>query len=193
MIKHDTLYRSIEEDVTLIAEEQIINNHHHFYEIPVPDSFYQSGRRQREITISLAYCPTVRTTRIDYKASKIEFRLVEAAALDEIVATFNVATSRDNFPSIPELNVKHTHSLTQRSKGTVQGSTWIIKQPRTKKLFLVVTRKDPMWGDGLTRAEEPYAVVMRLSDRENEHARLYSEIRVQLQARERARQRIRRP
>jgi len=191
MIHHDTLYRSIEEDVTLIAEERLRNNHHHFYEIPVPASFYQPGRRQRRITVALAYCPPVRTTRVEYKASKIEFRLVEAPSLDAVAATFNAATARNDFPSIPELNVKHTHKLTQRSKGTVQRSTWIIKQPRNKRLFLVVTRKDPAWGEDLALEEEPYAVVIRLSDRENEHARLYTEIRAQLQARERARQRAR--
>lgn len=52
LIQHDTLYRSIEEDVTLIAEERLLNNHHHFYEIPLPVSFYNPGRRQREITVS---------------------------------------------------------------------------------------------------------------------------------------------
>lgn len=191
MIQHDTLYRSIEEDVTLIAEERLLNNHHHFYEIPVPISFYKPGRRQRRITVALAYCPLVRTTRIEYKASKIEFRLVEALSLDAVTATFNAATARNDFPNIPELNVKHSHSLTQRSKGTVQRSTWIIKQPRNKQLFLVVTRKDPAWGEGLAFEEEPYAVVIRLSDRENEHARLYTEIRTQLQARERVQQRAR--
>jgi hypothetical protein len=162
MVQQNALYRSTEEDVTLIAEERLRNNHHHFFEIPIPASFYQPGRRQRTITVALAYCPSVRTTRLDYKASKIEFRLVEAASLDDIVATFNAATARNDFPNISELNLKHTHSLTQRSKGTIQSSTWIIKQPRSKKLFLVITRKDPAWGAALTLDEEPYAVVIRL-------------------------------
>lgn len=189
MVQQNALYRSTEEDVTLIAEERLRNNHHHFYEIPIPASFSQPGRRKRTVTVALAYCPSVRTTRMDYKTSKIEFRLVEAASLNDVVATFNAATARNDFPNIPELNVKHTHSLTQRSRGTVQKSTWIIKQPRSKKLFLVITRKDPAWGAALTFEEEPYAVVIRFSDRENEHARLYTEIRTQLRARERARQR----
>lgn len=192
MIQQDALYRSTEEDVTLIADEHICNNHHHFYEIPVPASFYRPGKRKRTVTVALAYCPPVRTTRIDYKASKIEFRLVEAVAIGDIVTTFNAATSRDDFPNIPELSsVTHTHSLTERSKGTVQKSTWTIIKPRQKKLFLVITRKDPAWGATLALEEEPYAVVILLSDRENEHARLYTEIRAQLQARERARQRVR--
>lgn len=117
--------------------------------------------------------------------------MVEAASLDEITTTFNAATSRNDFLNIPELNVKHSHTLTQRSKGTIQKSTWVVKKTRSKRLFLVVTRKDPAWGKNISLVEEPYALVIRLTDRENEHARLYTEIRAQLQARERVRQRAR--
>lgn len=191
MIEHDTLYRSVEEDVTLIAEEEILNNHHHFYEIPIPGSLYQSGRRQRKITVALAHCPSVRTTRIDYKASKMEFRLVEAESLDDVVSTFNAAATKDDFPNIPELNVAPSHKNKYRSKGTVQRSTWVIKKPRNKRLFLIVTRKDSTWGSDISLEKEPYAVVIRLSDRENLLARLYTEIRAQLQARARVHQRLR--
>jgi len=192
-VRQDTLYRSTEEEVSLTAEAAIPNNHHHFYEIPIPECFYGVGRKRRlrKITVSLAHCPPVRTTRIDYKASRIEYRLVEGESLDQVASVFNAATSRKDFPNIPELKTKHDCSSTHRSKGTVQCATWQIKQPRDKKLFVVVTRRDPAWGSDLAKQEEPYALVIRLSDRENEQARLYTEIRAQLQIRERARQRLR--
>lgn len=193
MVQTDTLYRSSEEQVTLIAEATLRNKHHHFYEIPIPESFYNAGKRsrRREITVALAHCPAVRTTRIDYKASSFQFRLVESDSLDQVVATFNAATSKDDFPNIAELNLDQTCKNQYRSKGTVQCSTWTIKRPRTHRLFVVVTRKDPVWGESLTLEEEPYALVIRLMDRENEEARLYSEVRAQLQARERERERTR--
>jgi hypothetical protein len=193
MIQVDTLFRSTEEEVTLIAEAFVPNKHHHFYEIPVPASFYNSGkgRRRREITVALAHCPVVRTTRVDYKASSFQFRLVEADTLGRVIDTFNIATTKDDFPNIPELNVNQTCKNQNRSKGTVQCCTWTIKQPRQKNLFVVVTRKDPAWGESLSLEEEPYALVIKLKDRENEEARLYTEIQAQLQVRERARQRLR--
>jgi hypothetical protein len=193
MVQTDTLYRSSEEQVTLIAEAALQNKHHHFYEVPIPESFYNSGKRsrRREIAAAMAHCPPVRTTRIDYKASSLQFRLVEAESLDRVVATFNAATSKDDFPNIAELNLDQTCKNQYRSKGTVQCSIWTIKRPRQRRLFVVVTRNDPAWGESLSLGEEPYALVIRLMDRENEEARLYVEVRAQLQARERERARQR--
>jgi len=193
IMQSDTLYRSTEEQVTLIAEAQLLNKHHHFYEIPIPESLYNSGkaRRKREITIALAHCPPARTTRIDYIASSFQFRLVESESLDQVVDTFNAATDKEDFPNISELHLEQTCKNQYRSKGTVQCSTWVVKRPRTHRLFVVVTRKDPAWGENINLEEEPYAVVIRLLDRENENARLYTEIRAQLQARERERARLR--
>ena len=192
MIDLANLYRSTEEQVILVAETTLIDKHHHFYEIPIPESFYNAGKRsrRREITVALAHCPPVRTTRLDYKASRFQFRLVEAKNLEDAVGAFDKATV-DEVDSITELNCnKTTYGSKKRSYGTVQATTWAIKQPRNNKLFAVVTRNDYAWGNTLTHEEEHYAFVVRMSDRENEEARLYSEIRAQLQARERARVRI---
>lgn len=193
MVEISDLYRSTEEQVILIAESALIDKHHHFYEIPIPESFYNSGKksRRREITVTLAHCPPVRTTRLDYKASRFQFRLVEAGSLENAVAAFDKATV-DDVESIKELNCnKTTYGSQKRAYGTVQASTWAIKRPRTEKLFVTVTRNDHAWGiPPVTLEEEPYALVIRMSDRENEEARLYTEIRAQLQARERARVRV---
>ncbi|HBL52992.1 MAG TPA: serine protease [Syntrophaceae bacterium] len=189
------LYRSTEEHVILIAEAVLANKHNHFYEIPIPDSLYNAGRRsrRREISVALAHCPPVRTTRIDYKASRFLFRMVEADSLDEAAAAFSNATPDEDYEKINELMnaTRRYYKPTKRSSGTVQASTWVIKRSRSKHLFVAVTRNDPAWGEVLTALEEPYALVIRLADRENEEARLYTEIRAQLQARERARQKVR--
>lgn len=115
---------------------------------------------------------------------------MEADSLDEAVGAFDKATAEE-VESIKELNCnKTTYGSQKRAYGTVQASTWVIKQARTGRLFVVVTRNDHAWGNPLTREEEPYALVIRMRDRENEEARLYTEIRAQLQARERARVRV---
>lgn len=189
------LYRSTEEHVILISEATLGNKRNHYYELPIAESFYNIGKRKRrrEITVALGHCPPIRTTRIDYKASRFMFRVVEADSLDDAVEAFGKpAPDEEAMASIKELDCnKHHYGATRRSYGTVQASTWVFKMPRKKKLFVVVSRNDPRWGEGLASQEEDYALVIRISDRENEEARLYTEIRAQLQARERARQRIR--
>lgn len=193
MIDTSGLYRSTEEQVILIAEAGIPNERNHFYEIPIPDSFYNSGRksRRREITVSLAHCPVVRTTRLDYKASRLYFRLIKGRSLEEAVAACDKAT-RDEVDSISELGGdKYAYGATKRSYGTVQAATWAIKRSRDDKLFVVVTRNDTTWGEEHAADDEPYALVVRIADLENEEPRLYTEIRVLLQAREQARERAR--
>src|SRR3546814_4438026 len=42
------LFRSLDHTVTLRAEERVGNDQHHFFELPLPDSFWDGGRRTRE-------------------------------------------------------------------------------------------------------------------------------------------------
>ena len=191
LIDQAMLYRSTEEQVTLIAEAAIANERNHFYEIPIPDCLYSAGRRKREIVVSIAYCPPVRTTRISYRASRLQYRLIEEASLQEVTAAFDKA-NKDTIESVPELNLnKAFYGSTKRECGTVQASTWAAKQPRQKKLFVVISRNDYEWGADLVKDEEPYALVVRLCDVENEHARLYTQIEAMLQARLQTRTRAR--
>lgn len=186
------LLRSIENDVTLIDEDTLRDKHHHFYEIPVPDDFVTSGKRDREIIVALSYLPPVRSTRIDYKASRIVFRLVTGPDLDQVSRMFDKATPKSDYESIPELP-KASVKSTVRSKGTVQSATWQFRQfndrskLRSQRLFVVVTRNDQPWGVDLTGMEERYALVVCFRDRENQNARLFTQLRNRLQERARAR------
>ena len=190
------LYRSFEDVTTLIATGGIANKHHHFYEIPVPDDFVSNGRRVREITVAMAYTPFVRSTRVAYKATRMDFRLIAANNIDHAAKMFNSATSREEYERIPELSSASVGPQA-RGKGTVQASTWRFKQfdkrakLRNKRLFVVMTRNDFPWGESHSAAEERYALVVCMRDQENEEARLYTELRNRLQARARARARAR--
>ena len=189
-----SLYRSLENSVTLLATEQIANKRHHFYELPVPDDFVTSGRRVREITVAMAHTPFVRSTRIAYKATRMDFRMVPAENIGHAATVFNRATHRDEYERIGELPGASVGPQA-RDKGTVQASTWCFRQVsrrstlRNKRLFVVVTRNDFPWGEPHSAAEEPYALVVCLRDQENEQAQLYSQLRNRLQARARGRAR----
>ena len=188
-VNEESLHRSLENAVTLIAGGTTVNKRHHFYEIPIPDEFVSGGKRRlREIAVALAYTPPVRSTRVKYRATRIDFRLVTAPDLEHVTTMFNKATEKDDYENIPELKTA-TIGQQARSKGTVQADFWRFRQfnakskLRNQKLFVVVTRNDFPWGENLCDTEEAYSLVVSLRDQENEEARLYSRVKMQLEAR----------
>lgn len=188
-VNEASLHRSLENAVTLIADGSIENKRHHFYEIPIPEEFVSGGKRRlREIAVALAYTPPVRSTRVKYRATRIDFRLVTALDLEHVTTMFNKATGKDDYENIPELKTA-TIGQQSRSKGTVQADFWRFRQfnakskLRNQKLFVVVTRNDFPWGENLCATEEAYSLVVSLRDQENEEARLYSSVKMQLEAR----------
>jgi subtilisin family serine protease len=191
-VEEAALDRSNEQEVTLIAGDAIPDRHHHFYEVPVPDSFVEGRQRKREISVALAHSPVVRTTRITYKSCEMEFRLVWAEDLDRVTRMFNAATSREQYQALAEANGARIGAR-NRGAGTVQADCWTMRRAsaerRAQKLFVVVTRIDENWGRELTLTEEQYALVVTLRDRENVEARLYTQLQVRLRARLQARAR----
>jgi len=187
-VDDEVLYRSVDQTVTLLAEDRIVNDKCHIYELPIPDGFWSSGRRQREVTVALAYSPDVRTTRLDYRMTKLWFNLTKADTLDEVEAAF----TRNRVEGLPEITTNRSITNDDRKAGTLQVSRWVFKLPprQSGKLFAVVTRQDAVWGN-VADGEEPYALVMVIADRENEQVNLYAQIRSQLEARARVRARAR--
>lgn len=185
-----TLYRSLDHTVTLLAEERIDNDKHHFFELPVPDSFWANGRRAREITVALAYSPEVRTTRLDYRRTKLWFNLVVADSLEDVIRAFQ----RNREEGMGEHSNGRWLSNGTRKNGTLQVSRWEFRQVpvRGDKVFVVVTRQDSAWSHDEHRAEaEPYALAVVLADREQANAQLYAQVQAMLQARAQARARAR--
>lgn len=182
------LFRSLDDTVTLIAEERIGNDQHHFYELPLPSSFWAGGRRTREITVTMAYCPQVRTTRLDYRMSKLWFSLVTEVDLDAVTRAF----TRNRLEGISERSTGRWLPNDTRKNGTLQSSRWTFKQALTgnQRVFVVITRQDTPWASDQDEGE-PYALAAVLADREPANARLYAEVQALLTARIQLRQRAR--
>lgn len=180
------LHRSLDNIVTLYSEDRIENNICHFYELPIPDSYWSRGRRVREINVALAYSPDVRTTRLDYRMSKLWFTLVTATDLNEVERAFQ----HNREEGMGERSSNRWISNNDRKPGTLQVSRWTFKLPirNSERVFVVVTRQDVSWGNVSDNAEN-YALSVVLSDQEN--ADLYAQVRVQLEARAQARARAR--
>jgi hypothetical protein len=183
-VEEEFLFKSSEEVAILYATDFIQNDKNHFYEIPIPDEFFYGEKRKREITISLAYNSAVRNTRINYRATRISFRLLRKNSLEEVVKMFNKATSKEDYENIPEYNQNRTISSKLRDKGTVQSSTWELKQPRNSNYYLVVTRNDFSWGEKISKTAEEYSLVIVIKDKEAKEAKLYSKIKEKIAIRE---------
>ncbi len=182
------LFRSLDSVVTLLAEERIENDKHHFFELPLPESFWSRGRRTREVSVAMAYSPAVRTTRLDYRMCKLSFTLVAAPDLDAVTQAF----IRNREEGMGERGTGRWLPNSVRKGGTLQVSRWSFKQPiaHDNKLFVVITRQDSAWSDG-SDDNEPYAFTVTLADREHANVNLYAEVRAVLEARAQARARAR--
>lgn len=85
-----SFHRAIRSDsnrVVLIAENQIPFDNFHIYEVPIPPEIY-SERGRKRISVSLAFDPPVRHSRIDYLGTKMSFRLIRGKSLEEVAAAF---------------------------------------------------------------------------------------------------------
>lgn len=176
----DHLYRSSEEHVVLLAEERIESDICQFFTLPMPEELWQGRRRTRTVSVSLAYSPEVRTTRLDYRKTRLSFKLVAAESLEEVQAAFQ----RDREQGMKEHDNRRWITDTLRRKGTLQVSRWqFSKAPKRQNLYVVVTRQDNAWAQPSRSDSEPYALAVTVNDRENESAKLYQTIRAQLRAR----------
>ena len=182
-VDDDALYRSLDRTVTLVTEEAIEVDRHHFFHVPVPENWWRGRRRSRLVRIGLAYTPEIRTTRLDYRATRIRFSFVNADTLDEVTAAFR----RNREDGMGERQSNRWINSEQRNGGTLQVSQWrFARRLKRSGIFVVVTRQDAPWSPVSDRPES-YALSVVLDDRESVEANLYAEVRAVLQARARVR------
>lgn len=177
-INDGALEQSLDNVVSLICDEQINNDRCQFYAVPAPDEFWDGGRRRREVTVALAYSPVVRTTRLDYRMTKLKFSLVVANDLDEVSAAFR----RNRDQGMPERGTNRWLSGEARQAGTLQVSRWTFQQRPKGHLYVVVTRQDAAWSN-VGDNPEPYALCVNIADRSNAQSRLYEQVQALLRAR----------
>lgn len=190
-IRPDALFESLDNAATVYAEDTLPNDHHHFYELPMPEDFWAPGKRARVIGVAMAYSPDVRTTRIDYRATQMQFRLVRGKSLADISAWYRKVRA-DDTEEVNEYGNGRNVSSRLRDRGTLQCSTWTLPTARgaSSKWFVVVTRHDANWSE-VKEVAEPYALAITIQDRENASARLYGQIQQQIQQRVQVRLRAR--
>ncbi len=180
---------SDEQCVTLMANDRMSGDVHHFYEIPLPDDFLSGGRWKRTVTVALAHTPIVRRTRIKYKGSALSFKVVKGLSLNQVIDVFSRTKKGDAEPMMDEYS-GFSPNAKLRSEGTVQAGTKVFTQTDTRwgknRLFVVVTRHVEPWAATLF-ADEPYSLVVVIRNQSENTVRFYTQVQQQLQARARLR------
>jgi hypothetical protein len=156
----------------------------HVYEIPIPDEFRNTAG-SRSIQVSLAFDPPTRHARMDYLGTKMSFRLLRGALLNQVVDHFK-KRGADEGP-VPEMASRYNCDLkpgpTIRDRGTLQrGIFAMARNPSDEygQTYYLVVRCERKWAteeDGKQR----FAVVVEMQH-DNEK-KLYERIRARLRVR----------
>lgn len=174
--------------VVLLSEAALVVDQVHFYRVPVPSSFRQSGGT-RSLTVALAFDPPVRVTRLDYLASKMSFQVFHGPTLAEVRAAYVRAEEDEELSgdvdaapaSLKSAQLDLQPTDTARSRGTNQFAQYL----RSKKVpddkpdeYIVAVRNLNRWDT--PGASQAYSFAIAL-ERDREHGELYTELRAELE------------
>ena len=154
---------SFDDRVTLFAENELLGDHFHIYEIPLPEVFRQT-RGGRNISVTLAFDPPTRHTRKDYLGFSMKYWLVRGKTLREVVSIFKkTKPGEDKIEGISgtayECSLEPGHRL--RENGTLQKGTFSISNnPREEygDTYHLVVQCARNWSD---EEKQRYAVGAR--------------------------------
>lgn len=154
--------------------------------LPIPEEFRRGSRRDRVISVALAFDPPVRRQRREYLAGTMKFDLYRDIDADELAAMLqrqdpddpsDMINDRRRLDLQPGVNT-FTHS-------TLQLRTWLGRNSfvNDDETFLIaVTHKAQTWARNDPSYEhQSYALAATLEDRELATADLHQILRQQLQ------------
>lgn len=153
------------------------------FEIPLPDEFRKS-KGVKAISVTLAYNPKVRNTRIDYIGTQLEFKIVKGKSFSKVIEMFKKQKKDNKIPIEGECKLSNP-GIALRSKGTLQKDIYKFSQDRNfnnNNLFVVVSCKKNWDVDA-----QKYALVVSLQTKDN--IPLYNIIRNELSLNTRRRER----
>lgn len=176
---------SSENRVVMYAEGELHADSIHVYEVPVPSQMHQTAGL-REVTVTLAYDPPVRHTRLDYKGLTLNYWLLRGMTLSEIYDRFRAGTPGEDLPGQPHgSNVcPLSPKLRTRGSGTLQRSSYSMSRLGVDygDTFHLVVRCENNWAPPEVYPQR-YAVVVMLEH--SEQVDIYATVRARLRARAR--------
>jgi len=187
--------------VVLVAEQEVVVDGVHVYEVPIPASFFESGGT-RGIVISLAFDPETRARRLDYMSSRMDFQLVRGMSADEVERIFltmaaeeveaieaslepeEIANETGNTPSPSQLGrrlLALRPPATIRSRGANQLGRLRFGQRLRREdgdSYLLVIRNTNRWASAGSR--QRYAVAVSLW-RDEDRSPLYDDLQARVE------------
>lgn len=157
---------STDNRVLLMADDVIVNDGIHVYEIPIPDIF-RSTHGERVITLCLAYDPPVRHTRKDYVGINLDFHLLRGCTTDEVVNWYS-NEREDGDTQIPKSHICNLQpSIQSRGGGTLHKAEFRIRQNSALERypgenFQLVIESKKRWIDNNLYPRQRYAVLVTL-------------------------------
>jgi Subtilase family len=156
--------------------------------VPIPEVFARE-RSWRRITLALAFDPSVRRTRREYRATSMSVEIVHAMSLEEVQATWRrQPTGSGQRVGLPaeSRRPKLKPGIQECGDSTLQVRSW-----RTDRLdvddgdtyYAVVAHAPSRW----LKEAQRYALVVTLEDEEREEIDLYAAVQPRARARSRVR------
>lgn len=160
----------------------------HIYEVPIPEEIYQ-GRGTRSISVTLAFDPPVRHSRLDYLGTTMSYRLIRGKTLEEVEEAFRRRTQQE--PQVERIDAPHNCLLepmpTLREGSTLQKATFTMRRaPRNYgETYFLVVRCHRGWAID-EHFPQRYAVVVSMEHEEQVDLYVKMQARLQLPVRLRA-------
>lgn len=153
--------------------------------VPVPDEFRSGSKRDRVITVSLAFDPPVRRQRREYLAGTMKFEVYRDIDPDDLA---NILQRQDpDDPSDPindRRKLNFQPGVTTFIHSTLQLRGWVGKQsfPNDADTFYIaVTHKAQTWArNNPDYEQQDYALAVTLEDRDLATANLHQILRQKL-------------
>lgn len=169
----------------LYAEGEIQFDYFYVYEIPIPREFVAT-QGVREITVTLAFDPPTRHTRVDYLGAKMSFRLVRGSTLERVTEHYRRRDTEEG--PVPEFQgaVSDWPTPTVREKGTLQKATFRMSRNPANDYgdtYYLVVRCERRWA---TDDEGPQRFAVVVEMRHQTDIQLYERIRERVRERLRA-------
>lgn len=171
---------SKEHRAVLLAENELQVDQVHFYVIPTPSTFFDSGG-SRQLTVALAYDPEVRATRFDYLASRMTVWAYRGVTVNDVRNKFAVQEGSEDSPSnLKSFELNLQPSNRSRSRGTHQWGTQRFQQRWSSEHgeIVLAVRSINRWAP--TGSLQRYALAVVL-ERDETQAPLYGELRARFE------------
>lgn len=162
---------SLEQRVLLLAdmkEENAIEiDKNHIFELPIPKEF-ETAKGKKKLSVSLAFNPDVRKTRMDYMGKTMSFELVRGKNVEEVFQVCASQAGRDEEDKTERFDKKFICDMercgkTLREYGTLQKGTFEFTRSSYGENYYLVVDCKKNW----STERQDYAVVVTYQIEDN--------------------------